>query len=205
MPTVCGRPRPILITFAASASRHRCALCLQWRERLGILRQATDALLYLHTAAGVKGAVVHRDFKPENILLDDELNAYLADTGFAKMDSGPEVSNKKSASNALYLTLGYLDPSIVAGREYSAATDGWALGITMLVALTGRSPLNIFEECEEHFDDDFELIGAKELADAQAGWPLHVATAVKDLVRSAQKGLCATTATARGLQWLTRW
>ena len=137
-----------------------------------------------------EGAVVHRDFKPENILLDDELNAYLADTGFAKMDSGPEVSNKKSASNALILTLGYLDPSIVPGREYSAAKYGWSLGITMLVALTGRSPLNIFEECEEHFDDDFELIGAPLLADAQAGWPLHVATAVKDLVRSAQKGLC---------------
>jgi len=42
----------------------------------------------LHTpVAGGKGAVVHRDFKPENILLDDDLNAYLADTGFAKVTS----------------------------------------------------------------------------------------------------------------------
>jgi len=46
---------------------------------------------------GGKHAVVHRDFKPENILLDDELNAYLADTGFAKMDAGPEASKMKSA------------------------------------------------------------------------------------------------------------
>jgi interleukin-1 receptor-associated kinase 1 len=71
---------------------------LMWQQRLRILSQATDALLYLHTPVpGGKHAVVHRDFKPENILLDDELNAYLADTGFAKMDAGPEASKMKSA------------------------------------------------------------------------------------------------------------
>jgi len=78
---------------------------LMWQQRLRILSQATDALLYLHTPVpGGKHAVVHRDFKPENILPDDELNAYLADTGFAKMDAGPEASKMKSASNAFYLT-----------------------------------------------------------------------------------------------------
>ena len=164
---------------------------LMWHQRLRILRQATDALLYLHTPVpGGKGAVVHRDFKPENILLDDELNAYLADTGFAKMDADPEVSKMKSASNALYLTRGYLDPGIVQGREYSAATDGWALGITMLVAFTSRSPLNIIDNCEEEFELDFPEIDAKKLADAEAGWPPHVAVAIKDVVRSAASGLC---------------
>ena len=158
---------------------------LQWRERLSVLHQATDALLYLHTIS-----VIHRDFKPENILLDDS-GAFLADTGFAKMEhTGPAISKMKSASNALYLTMGYLDPSIVAGREYSTATDGWALGITMLVALTGRSPLNIFECCEDDFEDDFEAIVAGDLADVEAGWPTHVATAIKEIVRTAQKGLC---------------
>ena len=160
---------------------------LQWRERLVVLRQATDALLYLHTIS-----VIHRDFKPENILLDDDENAFLADTGFAKMEStGPEAGKQqKSASNVFYLTMGYLDPSIVSGGKYSAATDGWALGITMLVALTNRSPLQIFEECEDQFDDDFEAIDAIELVDVEASWPQHVATTIKDLVRSEQKGLC---------------
>ena len=97
------------------------------------------------------------------------------------------------------MTLGYLDPSIVTGGEYSATTDGWALGITMLVALTGRSPLKIVETCEDDFDEDFEAIAAEKLADAEAGWPLPVATAIKDLVRSTQKGLCQGTSNRKRL------
>jgi len=166
---------------------------LTWEQRLRILRQATDALLYLHTpVAGGKGAVIHRDFKPENILLDDELNAYLADTGFAKMDAaGGEASKKQSASNALYLTHGYLDPLLGLGGAYSAITDGFALGITLLVALTDRSPLNIINAIEEALEEDFEDIEADKLASAVARWPPRVATAVKGLVRSASgKSLC---------------
>ena len=97
---------------------------LLWQQRLHILCQSCDALLYLHTpTADGKGCILHRDFKPENILLDGALNAYLADTGFAKMER-PDAQ-AKSASNAVYLTKGYLDPIIGQGGEYSATTDGW--------------------------------------------------------------------------------
>jgi hypothetical protein len=108
------------------------------------------------------------------------------------MEAGPEATTQlKSASNALYLTRGYLDPIIGQGGEYSAVTDGWALGITLLVALTGRSPLSIIDKCEEAFELEFADIGAEKLADGAAGWPSHVAVAIKDLVRSAgQKCLC---------------
>ena len=48
---------------------------LAWRELLQILRQTISALLYLHTPdpTSGKGVVLHRDFKPENILLDEQL------------------------------------------------------------------------------------------------------------------------------------
>ena len=69
----------------------------------------------------------------------------------------------------------------------------------MLVALTSRSPLKIVETCEDDFDEDFEAIAAEKLADAEAGWPPPVATAIKDLVRSTQKGLCQGTSNRKRL------
>ena len=50
----------------------------------------------------------------------------------------PDASGR-SKSNALYMTTGYLDPSVVAGSDYSAKTDGYAVGISLLVCLTNRS------------------------------------------------------------------
>ena len=65
---------------ASSERLSRLGLCsplapLAWRELLRILRQTISALLYLHTPdpTSGKGSVIHRDFKPENILLDEQL------------------------------------------------------------------------------------------------------------------------------------
>ena len=71
------------------------------------------------------------------------------------MDRPEATSN--SVSNALYLTKGYLDPSVVQGGQYSTTTDGYAVGVTLLVCLTRRSPLQIFSHCET----DFDTVGAR--------------------------------------------
>ena len=47
-------------------------------------QEASEALSYLHTPTATKPRIVHRDVKPANILLDANLHAQLADTGFAK-------------------------------------------------------------------------------------------------------------------------
>ena len=76
-------------------------------------------------------------------------------------------------------------------------TDGWALGITLLVALTSRSPLSIITKCEEDFDEDFADIDAAQLAAAMlAGRHMrwrHSRTLSGLLLR-----VCATAACGRG-------
>ena len=60
--------------------------------------------------------------------------------------------------------MGYLDPIVIQGSEYSAMTDGYAVGITLLVCLTNRSATQIFNACEDQFEEDFDDIDAALLA-----------------------------------------
>ena len=113
---------------------------LTWRQRLRAVTQAAEALLHLHTpdeAAG-RQCVVHRDFKPANILLDERLHAMLSDTGFAKASKAGDATQVSTLAGDVY-TRGFADPLILNTGEYSVVTDGYAVGATLLVVLTNRS------------------------------------------------------------------
>ena len=135
---------------------------LTWRQRLRVLHQATEALLYLHR---LTPALVHRDFKPANILLRADLHAMLSDTGFAKAAAGTDGGTHESirfasiTSRGVCHTTGYADPLITSGGGFSTKTDAYAVGVTLLVCLTGRAAVRgndgIFDAIEEDHEQIF--------------------------------------------------
>lgn len=71
--------------------------------------------------------ILHRDIKPDNILLDEDFNCYLADFGLARPISQPvrEYTNE-------VMTLYYRPPELILGEKvYSIGVDIWALGCTL--------------------------------------------------------------------------
>ena len=144
---------------------------LTWRQKIKIVLQAVDALHYLHTK--VEGCTWHRDFKPANILLDEHLEAYLGDTGFAK--AAQRSGDRSGATTSVWGGAGSLGYCEDALRPADAQTEGFAVGVTLLVVLTGHDAVDIEQTCEETNDNtEFEMIPAEQLARSSAGWPMAV-------------------------------
>lgn len=88
-----------------------------------------EILVYLQSRIP---SVIHRDIKPENILVDNQMNVYLVDFGFARIGSG-EVAMSSVAAG----TFGFMPPEQMFNRQMSEATDLYGLGATLICLLTG--------------------------------------------------------------------
>ncbi len=100
-------------------------------ETLRLVRQMADALDYAH-----RKGVIHRDFKPGNVLLDEQNNTYLTDFGLAKLSE----SSGQLTGTGILGTPFYMAPEQAEPGALTPSADVYALGITLFQMLTGNVP-----------------------------------------------------------------
>jgi len=104
-------------------------------EVVRIGRAVADALAYAHAQG-----VVHRDIKPDNILVEDD-RVLVADFGVARAVS--EVAEKLTATGMVVGTPTYMSPEQASGeREIDGRTDIFALGCVLYELLAGEAPFH---------------------------------------------------------------
>ena len=105
------------------------------REALDVLEPVLSALSAAHRAG-----IVHRDVKPENVLLADDGRVKVADFGLARSSLASEASG--STQGVVMGTVAYLSPEQVDRGIADPRSDVYACGIVLYEMLTGRPPFS---------------------------------------------------------------
>lgn len=107
------------------------------------------AIEYLHTQA-----IIYRDIKPENIMVESNGYLKMIDMGTAKFLKG-----KTPGGNRTFTIIGtphYMAPEIITGKGYTLAVDLWSIGICLFEFMCGMVPFG--EEAEDPYDIYEEII-----------------------------------------------
>lgn len=96
------------------------------------LTQIAEALDYAHAEG-----VIHRDLKPNNILIDQWDNVYLMDFGLAKMMA---ATQSLTQTGVVLGTPAYMAPELWRGEPIDARTDVYALGVILYEMVVGHTP-----------------------------------------------------------------
>jgi serine/threonine protein kinase len=133
-----GRPYFVMDFIAGTPIDQYCdAHRLSVSERLNFFLTVCSAVHYAH-----QNLVIHRDLKPQNIMVTEEGTVKLLDFGIAKLldseERGPDATLTLTTIQAM--TPEYASPEQLQGDKVTTASDSYSLGVLLYRLLTGHRP-----------------------------------------------------------------
>ncbi|KAM0939246.1 putative protein kinase RLK-Pelle-LRR-XI-1 family [Dioscorea sansibarensis] len=110
---------------------------LEWNTRYKIALGTAQGLAYLHDDCNP--AIIHRDIKPRNILLDSNMEPHISDFGIAKLMDQISASPQ---SSAIMGTIGYMSPETAFTTSRSKESDIYSYGVVLLELITRKMALD---------------------------------------------------------------
>ena len=142
--------------------------------RLRLFLQVARAVAHAHA-----NLVVHRDLKPGNILVTENVEVRLLDFGIAKLlDQGVAAQTELTQQSGRPLTPEYAAPEQILGTSITTAADIYALGVVLFELLAGRRPYVLKRDSRAALEDA--------IVQAEPAWPSRVA--VEPGLRTALRG-----------------
>lgn len=98
-----------------------------------LMLKILDTFAYAHAAG-----IIHRDVKPDNIIVTPEYNIKILDFGIAKIKNGKGLTTGGTVMG----TPSYMSPEQVRGRQVDQRSDIYSIGVLMHFLVTGQPPYN---------------------------------------------------------------
>ncbi|KAH9297770.1 hypothetical protein KI387_029452 [Taxus chinensis] len=129
----------LLYPRGPQSSQGYAACRLDLFQRLSIAIDIAQGIEYLHHHCFVQ--VIHCDLKPSNVLLGEDMTAYLTDFGISRLFF---VNSMNSSTSTLTLkgSIGYIAPEYGLSGHVTTKGDVYSYGIVLLEIVTGKSPTN---------------------------------------------------------------
>jgi beta-lactam-binding protein with PASTA domain/predicted Ser/Thr protein kinase len=101
------------------------------KDAIDFTRQILNAARFAH-----RKGIVHRDLKPQNVLIDGEGRARVADFGIARAGESSDIT----ATGSVMGTAQYISPEQAQGKPTTPRSDIYSIGVILYEELTGRVP-----------------------------------------------------------------